>query len=111
MAITVDREHSAVEAVPKQLYIAGGWRDGGGGATLDVEDPSTGETLTAVADATEDDARAALDAAVAVQDEWANHPPRERGEILRGAFEQIVARKEELALVMTLEMGKPLEES
>src|SRR3954454_6695434 len=111
MAITVDRERSAVDAVPKQLFIAGEWRDGGGGATLDVEDPSTGETLTAVADATEDDARAAIDAAAGAQAAWAAHPPRERGEILRRAFEAIAARKDELALLMTLEMGKPVAES
>jgi len=111
VSITADTERSAVEKVPKQLYIGGEWRDGGGGATLDVEDPSTGEALAAVADATEDDARAAMHAAAGMQEEWANHPPRERGEILRRAFEQIVARKDELALVMTLEMGKPLAES
>ena len=54
---------------------------------------------------------AALDAACAVQDEWATHPPRERGEILRRAFEAMVANADDLALVMTLEMGKPLAES
>ncbi|MEA2310919.1 MAG: succinate-semialdehyde dehydrogenase / glutarate-semialdehyde dehydrogenase, partial [Solirubrobacteraceae bacterium] len=79
--------------------------------TLDVEDPSTGEAIAAVADATPDDAKAALDGACAVQAEWAAHPPRERGEILRRAFEAIVARADDLALVMTLEMGKPLAES
>src|SRR5919199_144960 len=111
MAITVDREHSAVEAVPKQLYIGGEWRDAGGGATLDVEDPSTGEAIAAVADATPEDAKAALDACCAVQGEWAAHPPRERGEILRRSWELISERAEELALIMTLEMGKPLAES
>ena len=82
-----------------------------GGATLDVEDPSTGETIAEVADATPDDAKAALDACCAVQDEWAAHPPRERGEILRRAFEAMTERADELALLMTLEMGKPLAES
>jgi succinate-semialdehyde dehydrogenase/glutarate-semialdehyde dehydrogenase len=51
--------------------------------TFDVEDPATGETVAEVADGTPDDAAAALDAACAVQAEWATHPPRERGEILR----------------------------
>ena len=46
-----------------------------------------------------------------MQDEWAAHPPRERGEILRRAFEAITERADELALLMTLEMGKPLAES
>jgi succinate-semialdehyde dehydrogenase/glutarate-semialdehyde dehydrogenase len=111
MSITVDNETAALEAAPRQLFIGGEWRDAGGGDTLAVEDPSTGDTLVEVADATPDDAVAALEAAVAVQDEWAAHPPRERGEILRRAFEAITARADELALIMTLEMGKPVAES
>src|ERR671916_181403 len=111
MSITTDNESAVVEAAPNQLFIGGEWRDASGGATLPVEDPSTGETLVEVADATPEDAKAALDAAVAVQDEWAAHPPRERGEILRRAFEAMTARADELALLMTLEMGKPLAES
>jgi succinate-semialdehyde dehydrogenase / glutarate-semialdehyde dehydrogenase len=109
--ITADQEKSVLESAPHQLFIGGEWRDASGGGTLPVEDPSTGETLVEVADATPDDAKAALDAAVAVQDEWADHPPRERGEILRRAFEAISERVDDLALLMTLEMGKPLAES
>jgi succinate-semialdehyde dehydrogenase/glutarate-semialdehyde dehydrogenase len=111
MSISTDNETAVVQAVPNQLFIAGEWRDAAAGATLPVEDPSTGETLVEVADATPDDAIAALDAAVAAQEEWAVHPPRERGEILRRSFERIVERTDELALLMTLEMGKPLAES
>jgi succinate-semialdehyde dehydrogenase/glutarate-semialdehyde dehydrogenase len=109
--ITQSQEQAAVEAVPRQLFIGGEWRDASGGATLSVEDPSTGEPLVDVADASPDDARAALDACCAVQAEWAAHPPRERGEILRRSWEAIQERADELALVMTLEMGKPLAES
>jgi succinate-semialdehyde dehydrogenase / glutarate-semialdehyde dehydrogenase len=109
--ITQDVEKRALENVPTQLFIGGEWRDASGGATLDVEDPSTGEAIASVADGTPDDAKAALDAACAVQAEWAAHPPRERGEILRRAFEAMTERADELALVMTLEMGKPLAES
>ncbi len=108
--ISAPAEQRILDEVPKQLYIAGEWRDGEKG-TLSVEDPSTGESLTEVADASEADAKAALDAAVAAGPEWAQHPPRERGEILRRAFEAIIARADELALLMTLEMGKPLKES
>jgi succinate-semialdehyde dehydrogenase / glutarate-semialdehyde dehydrogenase len=111
MSITADKESAVVEHAPTQLYIGGEWRDASGGGTLAVEDPSTGETLVDVADATADDAVAALDAAVAVQDEWAQHPPRERGEILRRVFEAMNERADDLALLMTLEMGKPLAES
>jgi len=111
MSITTDNESAVIQAAPNQLFIGGEWRDASGGETLPVEDPSTGETLVEVADATPDDAVAALDAAVAVQDEWAVHPPRERGEILRRVFEAMTERADELALLMTLEMGKPLAES
>jgi succinate-semialdehyde dehydrogenase/glutarate-semialdehyde dehydrogenase len=109
--MTATQERTAVDAVPTQLFIGGEWRDASGGGTLDVEDPSTGDAIASVADATPDDAKAALDAACAVQDEWAVHPPRERGEILRRAFEAMTANADDLALVMTLEMGKPLAES
>jgi succinate-semialdehyde dehydrogenase/glutarate-semialdehyde dehydrogenase len=109
--MSATQERTVVDEVPTQLFIGGEWRDASGGATLDVEDPSTGEVLTSVADATPEDAKAALDACCAIQPEWANHPPRERGEILRRAFETLIKRSEELALLMTLEMGKPLAES
>jgi succinate-semialdehyde dehydrogenase / glutarate-semialdehyde dehydrogenase len=108
--ITAPEEQQVLDRVPKQLYIAGQWRDGSKG-TISVEDPATGQSLVDVADASVDDARAALDAAVEAGPEWAAHPPRERGEILRRAFEAIVSRADELALLMTLEMGKPLPES
>src|SRR5947199_453910 len=108
--ISAPQEQKILETVPKQLYIGGEWRDGSKG-TFSVEDPATGETLVEVADASEDDAKAALDAAAAAGPEWAAHPPRERGEILRRAFEAIVSRSDDLALLMTLEMGKPLKES
>ncbi|MGH2857141.1 MAG: NAD-dependent succinate-semialdehyde dehydrogenase [Solirubrobacteraceae bacterium] len=108
--MTASTEQQAVEQVPKQLYIAGEWRDGANG-TLTVEDPSTGEALCEVADASVDDARQALDAAVDAGPAFAATAPRERGEILRRAFELIVERKDELALLMTLEMGKPIRES
>jgi succinate-semialdehyde dehydrogenase/glutarate-semialdehyde dehydrogenase len=104
-------EQEVLDAAPKDLLIAGEWRPAAGGARLAVEDPSTGETLCEVADATESDAAAALDAACAAQAAWAAHPPRERGEILRRAFELIAQRTDELALLMTLEMGKALAES
>jgi succinate-semialdehyde dehydrogenase / glutarate-semialdehyde dehydrogenase len=108
--ITAPEEQTVLDQVPKQLYIAGQWRDGAKG-TIAVEDPATGESLCEVADASVDDAKAALDAAVQAGPEWAAHPPRERGEILRRAFEAVISRADELALLMTLEMGKPLKES
>jgi succinate-semialdehyde dehydrogenase/glutarate-semialdehyde dehydrogenase len=111
VSVAVARERAVVESAPAQLFIGGEWRDAAGGATLEVEDPSTGEVLGSVADATAQDAGAALDACVAVQAQWAAHPPRERGEILRRAWELLTQRADDLALLMTLEMGKPLAES
>jgi succinate-semialdehyde dehydrogenase/glutarate-semialdehyde dehydrogenase len=108
--ITASQEERVVDQIPKQLYIAGEWRDGAKG-TLSVEDPSTGTPLCDVADASPADAAAALDAAVAAGPEFAAMAPRERGEILRRAFEMITERKQELALLMTLEMGKTIKES
>jgi succinate-semialdehyde dehydrogenase/glutarate-semialdehyde dehydrogenase len=104
-------ERAVVGAVTPRLFIGGQWREATGGATFAVEDPATGEVLTEVADATPEDGLAALGAAVAAQAEWAAHPPRERGEILRRAFEALNDRADELALLMTLEMGKPVAES
>ncbi|WP_249644585.1 NAD-dependent succinate-semialdehyde dehydrogenase [Nocardia sputi] len=104
-------ERELLESVPKQLWIGGRPVDATGAGTFAVHNPSTGEVLTHVADATPEDAVRALDAAVAVQDDWAATPARERGEILRSVFERITARAEDFALLMTLEMGKALPES
>jgi succinate-semialdehyde dehydrogenase/glutarate-semialdehyde dehydrogenase len=110
MTLTND-EQAVLDGVPTELYIAGHWRPAAGGGTLSVEDPSTGESLCEVADAQVEDALEALGAAGERQAEWAVHPPRERGEILRRAYEELTARSDELALLMTLEMGKALAES
>ena len=89
--ITATEEQQVVGAVPKQLYIGGEWRDGARHARPSrTRRPAP--TLTEIADGTVDDARAALDAAVDAADGWAAHPPRERGEILRRAFEAIIER-------------------
>jgi succinate-semialdehyde dehydrogenase / glutarate-semialdehyde dehydrogenase len=111
MSALAGHEKSVVSEVGKQLFIGGQWRDAEGGATFGVEDPATGQVIAEVADAGVADGTAALDSAVAAQDDWARTPPRDRGEILRKAFELITERAEDLALLMTLEMGKPLKES
>ncbi|WP_280262960.1 NAD-dependent succinate-semialdehyde dehydrogenase [Nocardia wallacei] len=103
-------ERELPESVPTQLWI-GGPVDATGGATFPVENPATGEPLAHVADATPDDAMRALDAAAAVQQEWAATTARDRAEILRAVYDRIIERTEDLALLMTLEMGKALQES
>jgi succinate-semialdehyde dehydrogenase / glutarate-semialdehyde dehydrogenase len=104
-------EKTVLQDVPKELFIGGRWRAATGAGTLAVEDPATGEDLVEVADAQPEDALAALAAAHQAQAAWGEHPPRERGEILRRAFQAIVSRTDELAMLMTLEMGKSLAES
>jgi succinate-semialdehyde dehydrogenase/glutarate-semialdehyde dehydrogenase len=106
-----DAERNVLEQVPTDLFIAGVWRPASAGGTLAVEDPATAEPLVHVADARADDALAALAAAADAQAEWGVHPPRERGEILRRAYQAIVDQADELALLMTLEMGKSVAES
>ncbi|MBV9453691.1 MAG: NAD-dependent succinate-semialdehyde dehydrogenase [Rubrobacter sp.] len=111
MSTQTSEEQRVIDDVNKQLFIGGEWRDATEGGTLAVEDPSTGESLCEVADAQPDDALAALEAAGEAQADWAKYPPRQRGEILRSAFEIIMDRMDDLALLMTLEMGKPIADS
>jgi succinate-semialdehyde dehydrogenase/glutarate-semialdehyde dehydrogenase len=105
------REQAVLAGVPTDLYIGGQWRAAAGGARFGVEDPATGQTLIEIADAEPSDAMAALEAAAEAQAQWAASAPRERGEILRRAYEAIVEQTEDLALLMTLEMGKSVAES
>jgi succinate-semialdehyde dehydrogenase/glutarate-semialdehyde dehydrogenase len=98
-----------LSSVPTGLWIGGEEREAS--STFDVLNPATDEVLLSIGNATADDGIAALDAAAAVQADWAATPPRERGEILRAVFEAITARAEEFATLMTLEMGKVLAES
>ena len=109
--MTAAREAEVIASVPTGLLIGGQWREARSGHTFEVHDPSTGEVLARVSDATPEDGMTALDAAAAAQTAWAATAPRQRGEILRRAFELVTARAEDFALVMTLEMGKPLAES
>src|SRR5689334_6278555 len=108
---TATAEQAILGAVKPQLYIGGQWKDAGEGGTIPVEDPATGETIAEVPDATADDADAALGAAHETFQEFRNSPPRERSDILRRAYDVITERADDLALLMTLEMGKPLAES
>ncbi|MBY6676429.1 NAD-dependent succinate-semialdehyde dehydrogenase [Rhodococcus sp. BP-332] len=102
---------SLLASVPTGLWIDGAFVDAADGGTFAVHDPATGDVLASVADAGEKDALRALDSAVAVQDEWAATAPRTRSTILRAAWEAVIERTEDLALLMTLEMGKALPES
>jgi len=97
--------------VPRELYLGGAWRAARGAARLQVCDPSTGEAIADVADAGVEDAQEAVAAAAAAGPAWAARAPRERGEILRRAFELLIARREDVARCITLESGKALSEA
>ena len=98
-----------LSSVPTGLWIGGEERPAA--STFDVVNPATDEVLLSVADASASDAIAALDAACAVQESWAATPARERGEILRSVFETIIEKADDIAMLMTLEMGKVVAES
>jgi succinate-semialdehyde dehydrogenase/glutarate-semialdehyde dehydrogenase len=104
-------EADLLSSVPTKLYIGGEWVDAEGGKTLTVSDPATGAHLATIADASESDAKKAMDHAAAVQESWGNSSPRLRGEILRKAWELLIERRDDFALLMTIEMGKPFPEA
>ncbi len=110
MTSTAD-ETRVLSSVRTDLYLGGEWTPPRSGRTVAVEDPATGETIAEVADGSPEEALGALAVAAEHQAGWAATAPRVRGEILRRTYELMVARAEDLALLMTLEMGKPLAES
>ncbi|MBN9210148.1 MAG: NAD-dependent succinate-semialdehyde dehydrogenase [Microbacterium sp. 71-36] len=109
--MTDPRESELLASVPTGLLIGGEWRAAEGGKTVAVSDPATGDVIHEIADASVADGVAAMDAAAEAFPSWAATPDRERAEILRRAFDLLQERKEDVALLMTLEMGKPLAEA
>lgn len=89
-----------------QLYIDGEWRDASDGLRFDVMNPADESIIASVASGTSEDAIAAVAAAHRAMERWAALPPRNRGEILRRAYELIIAQADELARLITLENGK-----
>jgi succinate-semialdehyde dehydrogenase/glutarate-semialdehyde dehydrogenase len=109
--MSASTEAALLARVPSQLLLGGEWVDGTSGSTIDVTDPATGLVIKTIADASVEDAKRAMDIAADTQDSWAATAPRVRGEILRGAFDLLQERLEDFALLMTIEMGKPLAEA
>ncbi|TVT50591.1 NAD-dependent succinate-semialdehyde dehydrogenase [Amycolatopsis rhizosphaerae] len=102
---------SELEGVPRQIFLAGQWRDSADGSRFPVQDPGNEQRLCEVSDAQDADIREAIDAAIGAQEAWAATAPRDRGEILRRAWQLMTDRTDDIARLMTLEMGKSLEES
>ncbi|WSG95597.1 NAD-dependent succinate-semialdehyde dehydrogenase [Rhizobium johnstonii] len=92
-------------------YIDGVWTSGDATKTFDVLNPATGELLASLPDMGAAETRAAIDAAHAAQPGWAARPARERSTILRKWFDLMVANADELAAILTAEMGKPFPEA
>ena len=97
--------------VPTDLWIGGQWRKSSNGERFDVIDPATEKKVASVASATPEDAIAAVDAASGAFEGWAARKPRERGEILRKAFELLMRDAERFAKLITVENGKALSDS
>ncbi|MGE4371977.1 MAG: NAD-dependent succinate-semialdehyde dehydrogenase [Xanthobacter sp.] len=100
-----------MSALPTRLLIGGRWTDGREGASIAVLDPSSGQTLAHVADATEADALSAVDAAAAAAPGWSATAPRERGEILRRCWQLMMRDADRLAELISLENGKALKDA
>ena len=108
---TSDRARAVLADVPTDLLVDGKWGPAASGRRLDVLNPATEEPIASIADGGEEDALRAIEVAARVQRSWGRTPPRERSEILRSAFDLVMARQDDLALLMTTEMGKPLAEA
>ncbi|MGN6762741.1 MAG: NAD-dependent succinate-semialdehyde dehydrogenase [Leifsonia sp.] len=100
-----------IDSLEHRLYIQGAWQEAADAATFTVENPATKQVIAEVADGSAVDAERAITAAGDAQDAWGRTSPRMRSEILRRAYELIVERTEDLAAIMTAEMGKPLQEA
>ena len=114
MTTALDRPDPALDALGaghRNLFVGGTWREAESGRRFNVIDPADGSVLTDVADGDAADAMDALDSAAAAQAGWAATAPRERGEILRRAFELITAQADDYARLISLEMGKTLTEA
>jgi len=102
---------SAAPAAPNQLFIGGTWRDASDGATFDLVDPATEETVDQIASATAEDLDDALRAAEAGFGIWRQASAWDRSAVLRRAATLLGERLEVLAAILTAEQGKPLEEA
>ncbi|ESY13627.1 NAD-dependent succinate-semialdehyde dehydrogenase [Mesorhizobium sp. C386A] len=100
-----------VASLPTGLFIDGQWRRGTEGKTIDVIDPSNGNVIVSVADASVDDAMEAIASADRAAKNWAATAPRKRSEILRRCFELMIENRDMLAELISLENGKTLNDA
>lgn len=106
-----DHQLPDIDAASRGLYIDGAWRPSHSGQVIDIVDPSTGNRLASVPDATIEDARLSIESAAAAAPSWRATPPRRRSEILRRCFELMIERSEMLATLISMENGKALRDA
>jgi succinate-semialdehyde dehydrogenase / glutarate-semialdehyde dehydrogenase len=111
MSISAAEEARVLALVPKGIYVNGQWRDSSDKSVIDVIDPATGKVLAQVANATAADGQDAMTAADEAQAAWAKTSPRFRADILRKAFDKVTEMADDFAILMSLEMGKPVAEA
>jgi len=101
----------AISDYPTDAFVNGRWRPSQSGARFDVTNPATGDVIASVADCGANEARAAIAAAEAARKSWAALPAGERSRALMRWRESMIARADDLAALLTAEMGKPLAEA
>ena len=112
MALGVDTTALADGALARdRAFIAGQWCDADDGRTFPVIDPATGELLAAVPRMGTAETRRAIDAAAEAFPAWRDRPAVERAALLRRVRDLMIEHRDDLALLLTLEQGKPLAES
>ncbi|WP_204115391.1 NAD-dependent succinate-semialdehyde dehydrogenase [Shimia biformata] len=94
-----------------QAFIGGNWCDADSGATFEVTNPARGDVICTVPDMGVDEARRAIAAARTAQKDWAARTGKDRAAILRKWYELMVENADDLAAILTAEMGKPLPEA
>ncbi|MDR7482363.1 MAG: NAD-dependent succinate-semialdehyde dehydrogenase [Armatimonadota bacterium] len=94
-----------------RMFVGGAWVGAGGGETMTVRNPATGEALAELPDAGREDVWRAVDAAAAAFPAWAATPAIERGRILHRVFDLMTEHRDDLARLVTQENGKPFEEA
>ena len=97
--------------LPTQAYINGEWVDAKDGATFQVKNPARGDVIASVPDLSVTDASAAIEAAAIAQKEFATWSGKERSAVIRKMYELMMANVDDLATIITAEMGKPLAEA
>ena len=94
-----------------QMYIDGQWTSGRAAQAIEVENPANEQIIATVPEAAVEDAQHALEAAQRAQPKWAALPPIERAKLLHRLADAVLAHRDALARIVTLEQGKPLKEA